>query len=195
MSLHRVTITQILKGQRIQNVLHFRNPDGLVIPEQIANEVEAGWIGTVRNLQGTQLTYNQIVVQNLGNSSEAPYVKNLAIQGAATGFDPLMPFLAVVIQKRTAFAGRHGRGRYYIAGWTQEGLQSDGMWQTGHLTGVMQTMIDNLNGFWISFNESGLHLRVCPHDATVDTDGHDVTQMQVRPSPGLQRRRCIGVGI
>ena len=196
MSLHKVTLTQILKGQRIQNVFYLQNIDGLRSDTDIGAHLIADWIQFVKTCQGTQLRYINLMVQRLGTNPPAPFILNIDIPGTWTGHDPRMPFVCLVMQKKTNIGGRRGRGRYYISGVNPEELQTDGAWSTGTISGRFQPMCDNLKSRWLSGGSvAGLRLMNGPADAQLETDVISVTNLIPRNFPGLQRRRSVGVGM
>lgn len=195
MSLHQVTLTQTLKGQVIQNVFHLENPDGAISASQISVQVFDHWIPEVKKLQGTPLVYQHILVQNLSNPAESPHLAQIASPGLATGFDPRLPPLCIVMQKRTAVAGRRGRGRYYISGWDNGAQETTGTWEVGHLGGIFQQVTTALEQKWISPGVSALKLVVAGRNPDGAWTSRDCTSLLMRAIPGYQRRRNIGVGI
>jgi len=195
MSLEQVTLTQSLKGQTIQNVFHLTNPDGALTGQQIAALVLAEWITEIRKIQGGQLIYHQILVQRVDPAGQAATVTNISTPGAATGYDAFLPPLCVVMQKRTGFFGRHGRGRYYISGWNSGALHTTGTWDPGHLGDVMLTITNNLTAKWIDPGVSALRLVVAGRGPDNQWLSHSCTSLSMRPVPGYQRRRNIGIGI
>lgn len=192
-----VTLTQTLKGQTVQNVLHFLNPDGQMDLQTIANLMSTEWIPIVRTIQGTQLVYQQILVRDLGQPNLAPFVQNTAIAGSATGFDSRLPPLCIVIQKKTNTAGRRGRGRMYISGWDNGSIQDTGTWVVGHLNGVMLDAVNNLMAKFFLGGQNSVGLQLCVAGKGPDNQWIfiPVTNLTVRPIPGYQRRRNIGIGI
>jgi hypothetical protein len=195
MSLHKVTLIQSLIGQRIENVLHLRNADGALTNQQMADYIVANWIDVVRINQNNRLTYLQLLIQDADTPNVAPFVVNLASAGQWVGFDANLPFLSLVLKKNTNFAGRHGRGRVYLCGVNHGEISTTGAWDTGNLTGRFKTMTDNLNLHWTIDATGGLTLQVAPHNFSIGNEGHSVTNIQARAFPGVQRRRCVGVGV
>ena len=192
-----VTLIQTMKGQSVQNVIHFINPDGALSLQTIADFMTTDWIPALKPIQNTAVVYRQIQVRDLDNPATATFLLNTAIPGTAVGFDARLPPLCIVIQKKTNRAGRKGRGRLYISGFDEGSLDTTGTWSAGHLTGVMATAVNNLRErfFLGGAQQTGLALAIMGRGPDNGIELTPVTNLIVRPVPGLQRRRSIGVGI
>lgn len=200
MSLHRVTLTQLVLGQTVQNVIHLDNPDGAISDSGIADFIIAGWITRVRAIQGTQLNYVQIAVQNVATPNVAPFIKNIALNGQLGGFAITQPFLAIVYRFLTATAGRKGRGRVYFAGCNPQSIDATGLWSIEGPTNPFQVLAGFLFDNFVSVNggasATGLQLMVASPPGAVDgPNPRLVNNIAVRATPGTQNKRKLGVGI
>lgn len=76
-------------------------------------------------------------VRNIDSPTEGGSSTNVAEVGAVAG-DPLPPFVAMLISKRTGRRGKSFRGRFYIAGIAESGTANS------ELTAGQKTLLDNL---------------------------------------------------
>jgi|SRR6185369_1003293 len=116
-TIYQVTLFQSFQGQIIENVLHFSGEgtaDALEM-SHLADDVNVNWITPVLTQQVTALKYFQIKVEMM-NGGFAPVVKAISRDGTNGGNDNDKATYAHVLRKRTAFPGRHGRGRAFIGG-------------------------------------------------------------------------------
>lgn len=190
---YRVTLTQIFMGQRIQNVMNFQDTVGTMTESTVADEMVAGWITLVKPIQNNVLVYNSIQVQNLGTPTVAPYVRAVSIAGTTTGWSATMPFICLVLKLGTVHAGRTGRGRVYLAGVNHGAIGTDGLWLSASLTGAFNPVAAALLARYKLTGSGPMTMLVTAKDYSAP-DVHFVESLSCRATPGLQRRRCIGVG-
>lgn len=194
MSVLKITTSGTYLGAVMQNVLHFDNPDGVTTLDAAAADIRDNWAALMRNAHCSGFTYTNISVRDV--SSPASQTLNLPYSAAGVG-EPSAPHmvLAFILTLRGAAAGRHGRGRVYIAaprsGWvTNSQMTAAGM-------SYMQTNV--INPIAARFVGSGRtsNLQLC----IADYGGGDppvltsVTSLVLRQYMGVQRRRNINVGI
>jgi hypothetical protein len=184
----------LLYGQTCQNVLHFINPDGVLTPQQIASDVVTNWITPLKAQQPFQLSYFNILVQNIDTPTEAPYSLAVAIAGTRAGEDRMPSFACWVLKLLTGFRGRHGRGRVYIAG-----VYTDSV-QLGICTPTFRTQFETnqitpiMNAYGPTGSGSPLSLAVRAQSGS-GFELHPIASIQLRSTLGTQRRRNIGIGI
>lgn len=194
MSSHRVVISALEYGQTCQNVLHFTNPDGFLTPQQIATDVFNNWVMKVSENQNGQLIYTSILVQNLDDPNLAPFNLIVARQGQSFNDRRIPASLAGVIKLSTARAGKHGRGRVFLAGVVSDHMQ-DGQYTPTGLVFLQQNMVDPL---FAAYGPSSTisPLLLCVREKLQGGFAlHPVIAMQLRSVIGVQRRRTIGVGV
>lgn len=190
-NVYRVTLTQSLWGETMQNVLHFTHassdPNTMI---DLVTDLKATWIPQVKWIQQDQLRYVNARVQLL-ESQFAAYSEALNISGSAGGSNDYKTYNAHILQLRTALLGRRGRGRQYIGG-VALNLTDKGIIKSDIIT-TWNNHIANLAAAYLSGGTSNFRLVVNPH---TNTDAHqDVTSITLNPIEGIQRRRNIGVGI
>jgi len=191
-NIFRVTLTQLLYGQQLQNVIHFTGPssDPLQL-SALADDVQANWISQVRPTQTGTLTYIDIAVRLL--ESQFPTFHktvNLPATGGG-GNETNLPFVATVWRLRGAVIGRHGRGRLYIGGVHQQ-FSTNGIINAASIT-TWRNFQNNILATYGPSGSSTFRLVICPSKPPFNTV--EVTTMDIAPTWGTQRRRNIGRGI
>lgn len=194
MSILRATITGTHYGTvTCQNVLHFDNPEPSLTLQQCANELRDNWCTTSAVARTSQFGFRSIKCEKLG-STETPFTLPIAINGSDLSDNSAsMPPVCVKWILRTDHGGRKGRGRIYQAGYRAA------YWQSGTLTATGITNITgHINTLMARYMVGGtgpLKLKVGPRVYTSDSDYRYVTSVQLSLTPGIQRRRTVGVGI
>ena len=197
MSRHRVTISSQYYGSVCQNVIYCENPDGALTNAQIATEFYDNFVGHValkgiQHLSNANVTYFNIKVETLQSVPPIPYSLNINRAGEVQADSGASPQVCLVMQFRSAVAGKHGHGRIYIAG------TNPGFWTNGLLGAGGQAYIDQmLPALKDRFQVGGtgpLYL-VVHQKNTLGIGDHPVELIQFATRPGIQRRRGIGIGI
>src|SRR5436190_9879942 len=62
--IYQVTYQQLLDGQTIENVIHFREQNGLSTPAQIATSAQS-FLAALTNIQATAVTYINILIKQM----------------------------------------------------------------------------------------------------------------------------------
>jgi hypothetical protein len=193
MSIVRVTLSQVLYGQTMQNVMHFDDNVSDYVPEQIMQDIINHWIGVARFFQCANLTYRLIQVANLTSPTLPEFSQPLAINGGNFQDVTIVPFAALVLQIRTALAGRHGRGRIYIAGFSTSSDYENGLvkaqWYANNHNNLAA-----LNADFCTDATTNTSLRLVVRDRPHHLD-HPAVGLVARATLGAQRKRNINVGI
>lgn len=197
MSIERVTISALLYGQVMQNVLNFNNADGALTPTQVCEEVRDYWIGGTTNVGIHSWVSNSVVwvgasCQTMGSGS-FPTAITFSKAGQQTASNEMPTVLCIILKFRTATAGRHGRGRTYVPT-VSNGFSTNGLINAAFHS-YADTAIAGLNSRFNSTGSGPLTLLVGPRSATVLADYHLVTNIEASNFLGTQRRRNIGFGI
>lgn len=187
----RVTLFQTYWAQSVQNVLHFKHIPESFDPVAIKNEMVAGWIPIVGQLQNAQLSYVGVAVKKL--DSPGTITDNYAVSIAGTSFSLAysLSFPALLLSLRTADGTRAGRGRVYIAGLPGAGYDS-GRFNSGTLTAI-NTVVGQLVARYLPGGASDLELVVRGRGS--EAAAKSVTAILPRSIPAVQRRRNLGTGI
>lgn len=190
MAVIRCKLFQTAYGQNVMNVLHFHVPDFVesMIPT-IATDIRDNWINSVRAVQTANLLYTRINLSKVDNSM-VPYDLAIAINGAASAQNEMVPYFCHLLQLRTAAAGRRGRGRVYMA-MVNPLLHFQGT-LTPPFAALWNTPIANIMAAFGPGGSKPYSLCVNPHSTTEDPK--DVQSISVGPYTAVQRRRNIGVG-
>ena len=109
------------------NILHTQTSPGIDAEglQFIAQEFYEGWVATIMTTLSNACTLQSVAAYSLDSDSApiAEYVPPEAASGAIEG-DPLPLSAACVVTLRTANRGRSGRGRVYLAAFSE--ADSDG---------------------------------------------------------------------
>jgi len=193
MAVFEVTLNQLWRGQTIQNVLHFRDlGSGSLTDPMVADAIVAGWLTSVKFIQVNELSYIGVKVQRM-NQPDPPFIKTINILGSQGASSVLFTFSCFVLQFRTVFGGRAGRGRCYIAGHVA-GAFVNGLIEVGQKNFWNNQIIPQLVAAHGASGSSGLELGIMPKGGA-DNTFKPVSTIEVRSLAGVQRRRNLGTGI
>lgn len=189
-NIARVTISGLRYNQVTQNVLHFDHQTEVWDAQSIAVEIANNWIPQAIKFSGTQFSYRSILVQCVNDPTKPTFT--LAINIAGTQFDDqrCQGYVASVIKLASGTGGRHGRGRIFFAGPASDAFQF-GFHQatfSGQAAGFLNTLMARYG----PGGSSNLRLGILNRSTKTLTP---VTGMTLRPIPGVQRRRNIGIGV
>lgn len=190
MAVWRVINSALILGQRVQNVIHFATATVGFSELDVYNEFTANWMGVLRNLQNNGLSYTEVAVQRIdppvGPLLQFPITgTNGSLSGAAAP-----PVLCGLFSIRTAAAGRHGHGRFYMFGVHGDSVL-DGVIQSGAYAAYQGAAV-NLTNRFKQTGSGPMTLVVLPRNNP--TDYKSMVSVIVRRQFGIQRRRNIGVG-
>lgn len=189
-NFYRATVSYLLYGQTLQNVLHFIGPNADAGAQNtLANDVHTIWVNEMKFLQCDDVRYVSIRVDALG--SVLPPLTKTINEGGRAGLNSFIdPTQSVVVRLRTAFPGKRGRGRVYIGGihntYFTNGLIS--VTVLNNFNARFATILGN-TGFGSSPFKLAVGRKIAPHDL------HEVDHMEVAAISGHQSRRNIGIGI
>jgi hypothetical protein len=190
MSVVRVVMTGTMLGQRMQNVLHFLNPDGALSNFAISEELKPNWITVLRSAQNNTLAWTQITVQKVDAPAGPIDVFPItAAPGSLVG-EPAPTALCPLVSIRTQTPGRAGHGRFYIFGMHRESILN-GQFQPDALN-FYKVQVAQIENRYKAGGSGPITLGVCSRANPGDIKL--MTALIVRPIFGIQRRRNIGVG-
>lgn len=196
MPIVRVTFTGICWGAiNVQNVCAFSAKiDVFPSNDLIAAELRDNWCTLLAAGQTNQFGWRNISVYTVG-SNLAPY--NLPI--VVNGQDGVAPSdgTQVICQKfriHTGVAGRTGRGRIYLPGYRAS------LWSLGQLnsTGItnMTFRLNAIKARYVGIVPSPKDLLLGVLPRADDPSGFKFsTDLSLSLTPGIQRRRNLGIGI
>jgi hypothetical protein len=191
MAIWRATITGHLFGQVCQNVLHFAK-DVTVDHDDLflAQSLRDNWCNQIGFRMGDEASIDLVEVRDLQDTNRPPILLPVQVHGSMGGIRNTFPFAAFKIRLHTAATGRKGRGRFYVWG-IGPGAMQDGLLQAGvfdQWAGTLQTLKNKFG----PAPETGYSLVISPRNQP--TDFKTVVDMVLSPTPGVIRRRNIGVG-
>lgn len=194
MGLYRVTNSGLGYGQLIQNVLHFAYPDD--VPGEanvtIATSMRDIWLEKQRQFHPAVWTYNlvkvdQLVTGGTGETYTLPVTKVGA--GGSDSSAPLMQ--CAVLQFTTGLAGKKNRGRIFVP--ITYFATFNGMISTSFLSDRAAD-INALKTAYVGVSGTAPFYLVVHGRSDAPDEYRTVTNIGLRPTPGCQRRRMIGVG-
>lgn len=197
--IYQVTYQSRQNGQICEQVLHYRELNGLSTPAQIRTSAEKYWT-IIATAISNQVTFvNMIIKQMTPLAFDETLGPPVTTSGGSNSSDPINNTLALVLTKRTGTAGKTHRGRLYINGIPvsqadQVGLTlvGTGIWTT--ITGLLMT----------TFGPAGsdTHLQVGIYSRSIGgfnpftvAGWQPISSFDIQPVFGNQRRRRVGIGI
>lgn len=190
MSIIRAITNQTYYGQLIQNVMHFRNPDGALSNLACKNEIFGNLWTVLKSNTNQNLIYSTMSIQQIDPTTTPAEVFTIGPNTGSLIGGGYASFAAVLFSIRTNSPGRHGHGRFYMCGihgdWVANGLlRAD----------VHSLLAGNATTITGRFKDGGtgpLALGVCPRNDPASFI--PMSALICRQVLGVQRRRNLGVG-
>lgn len=198
-NIYQVTYQSKQNGQICEQILHYRELNGLSTPAQIRTAAENFWILIAPAISNQVTFQNMIIKQMTPLAFDETLGPPVTVSGGTNSSDPINNTLALVLTKRTGVAGKTHRGRLYINGIPvsqadQVGLNVVGV---GVWTGVTA-------GIMAEYGPSGTntHLQIGVYSRSIGgfnpftvAGWQPITSLDIQPVFGNQRRRRVGIGI
>jgi hypothetical protein len=194
MAVYRATLTQ--SWQQVitcQNVIHFEDLGGTMTEQQVMVELRDNWCVKMCALLTNKFGYRNIAIQKMGGDFQVfsfPVVVN-----GTDGVDNIGGTMVTSMKLRiiTDFPGKKGRGRIY-----QSGIR-DQFWESGQLQAsayaFLEPKLDQIRARYVGNVFNG-PLKLGVYGRGPENSGfHAASQLIISPTPGIQRRRNLGVGI
>lgn len=200
----QVNILMTLHGQRCQNTLYFERPGGWTadtLTELIENVVEP-MVEIADLYLSNELKYVRVDAFDLTTASGAfASSTNLATNEGEANNAGLPGNVAAVVSFRTAQRGKSFRGRNYVPGLTETGVQGNtlGEFQRNSLTQAYETMLEGLNignveTTWVVVSRFTGGAKPNPSEPRAQGVTTPVTQVVVDTRVASMRRRLTGRG-
>jgi len=118
MSVHRVVMVQTipLLGLTYENVVHFNNPDGALSGAAIGAELQANFMPKIQGWQSNFLGWQYFYIYRVGHPEIPAYIYPLSNSPGLSTAQYMYPTNCYKLKWQCLAGGRHGRGRFYIAG-------------------------------------------------------------------------------
>lgn len=190
MPVVKIVISGTLYGQLVQNRLHMIGESFQNVAE-VAAHIKNSWLNTVKLWQTSSLRYTSIAVSELTEGVTQQHVEVINVLGGQSPENQSTSFACAVLKFQTGLAGRKFRGRYYAAA-PRMGATEFGQFHVDEFN-RWKVQIDILKGLFTGpeGGSTGLGLIIRGSAPFHDTR---VTDIALRPTLGVQRRRNIGVG-
>lgn len=186
----RVVVRFTKGSEGYSNVFHFEKPSfTLTDMENLAAAVDAIVGGSYMSIWNNHISYVATDVYDIRTSTGQIVTESTTGAPGTVAGEGLPTNLAVVVTLRTATRGRTGRGRVYVAGFSESNLD-EGVFNSGTLPQA-KSYVDNVIA-------EGLAVGWVCGVRSIQTDGvinnpalmRPVTDTEVRSGiPGTQRRR------
>jgi len=194
--LFKAVISGICNGAVNQNVIHFARDAGIWPTDgnALCQEIRDNFLVAIRARLASTQKWTSIQVYNRALPGDPAVSLPINIVGALTGNgSQAFAMTGILIRLRAAGGGRHGRGRIYLAG-----LEPTG-WSAGVMTATEQgnwvaPLATLTNRYLPPNNLSGFQMVIAPK-INNGTNFVSVVRLELSSTPGVQRRRNVGVGI
>lgn len=155
-------------------------------PSQIAASAIVLWTNRIKPQISNLCTLDAVSVKLGPNATGAEASVPCNVNGSKSS-QALPPQTAVLVNKHTALGGRHGRGRFFFPGLTEDQTDGGGILTTAALA-AWTTAVESFRTDWAS---GGDDMYLLHGDATAPTL---ITELIVVPLGATQRRRIRKVG-
>lgn len=194
MAIYRITLTGIRWGSvTMQNVLHFDDEGRGLTDDQVMIEMRDHWCTMWSTIQSNTFGWRNISIQRIGaviTPANYPIVVN-----GQDGVDNLGGTCVtnLKIRIKTSFPGKAGRGRFYLP------AIRDIYWEMGQLEqnaiNNLLVPVTNVHNRYAALQQLGpLKIGVLRRGGSAP-DFHAATGLHMSLTPGIQRRRNVGVGV
>ncbi len=198
-AVYQMTYQYKVFGSTCENVVHYRELNGLSTPAQIRTASENFLTIIAAALSNSVLFTNIIIKQMTPLALDETLGPPATTTTGSVSSGPINATLAQIITKRTGVAGKTHRGRFYFAGIPNSHQSDTGLNLVG--VGVWTTVVGLLLG---EFGPSGsnTHLQIGVYSRSIGgfnpftvAGWQPITALDIQPVFGNQRRRRFGVGI
>lgn len=195
MSIYRAVFVQTIPSisATYENSVCFNNGGGGGLSlAAAAAELQANFVVSISQFQSWFLGWQFLYLYNLNNPVLPPYILNLGNYAGLAHTGYIYPSIAMKLKWHGVTGGRHGRGRFYIAGSRDDWVTAGGVNGTGLTNGTI-----HMNNMMARYKVGGtgpLNLTIMPKGGSVV----DTVAVETATFPqylGNQRRRNYGVGI
>lgn len=191
MAIVEITFGGVNIATVFENVLHADTT--LSTASDVADVMDTQWVDRLRAFQHDQCRWLSIKVRDVSSPPTlTTFTKPINKVGTGAGTHSSDQVVtAMCIQKKTAVIGRHGYGRYFMAGMS-EISQNVGI-VTPATIAAFATMFTTMLGFIGVGGSSGVQIGICTRGSE-SSSFKSITALVVRPTVATVRRRQYGVG-
>jgi len=158
----------------------------------VADEVQNFFMPMVQNFQSWFLGWQSLYVYKWNHPEEPVYFRNLANSPGLAHVGYIYPTLCMKLKWYGVVGGRHGRGRFYIAGGRDDWVTAGGVNGTGLTNGG--TWATNITNRYKAGGTGPYKLVIIPKPPTENVPV-GLQSVSFPQFLGQQRRRQYGVGI
>lgn len=198
-AVYQVTYQSRQNGQICEQVLHYRELNGLSTAAQIRTAAENYWTIIATAISNQVSFVNMIIKQMTPLAFDETVGPPVTTTAGTNSSDPINNTLALVLTKRTGVAGKTHRGRLYINGIPVSQASQTGLTLVG--VGIWTTITGLLMGEY-GPSGSNTHLQIGIYSRSIGgfnpftvAGWQPITSFDIQPVFGNQRRRRVGIGI
>jgi hypothetical protein len=194
-AVYRVVMVQSIPSinMTFENAVGFRTRvDGVGSAAGLATDIQANFMVMIQNFQSNFLGWQSLYVYDWHNPDTPPAFLNLGNSPGLAGVGYMYPTLCMKLKWIGVTGGRHGRGRFYIAGGRADWTTAGGVNGTGLTNGSVWA--NNIKNRYSSTGTGPYVLSILPKRPTELTEVQ-MASVQFPQILGQIRRRNYGVGI
>jgi len=195
MNVWRVICLQSIPsiGQFYENAVHFSDDSGSMTANAVGIELDSFFCNYIRQFQSDFLGWQQLYIYNALNPLVPVYIYDMANQGGFYHGGYIYPTTCMKLKWQSTIGGRHGRGRFFIAGGRVDWVTPGGVNSAGSLNGGI--WLNTLLNRYDIAGSGPLKLGLMRSGSHSVGDYTKVIGGQLWQYLGQQRRRNYGVGI
>lgn len=149
----------------------------------IATAATTHWVDNILPNQTDDIELASVLVK-LGPNDTGPFAEVFSGEDGGSASTTWTPQVALLVKKETALGGRKNRGRFYVPGYPESAVESDGFVSPGTVTGYQA----NFDAFLADMIAAGFP-PVVLHGDGVGGLPTAITALRVDGRVGTQRRR------
>lgn len=186
---HRHTITGDPEEMIVTMGYDVSSPDVAISQQDLANRLHTAYANAMKESLTPQTTVVGLTLY-FGQDGGDPVVvasNNAPVVGTSSG-SALPPSVAVLVRKVTALGGRQGRGRMFIPGFNEAGVDPSGALVGANLT-QLQTDLNQWMGFLNGPGGEGVDPVLLHSTGETVTAPTVISSFSAQPKVATQRRR------
>jgi hypothetical protein len=179
-------------GMQFENAVHFNNPDGFLTNAAIGAELATNFMVRIQNFQSFFLGWQYFYIYRVGHPEIPVYIHALSNSPGLFNGGYLYPTTGYKLKWQCLAGGRHGRGRFYVAGSRSDWATAGGITASAATNGGIH--LAAIVARYKSGGTGPLTLGLVPKGGS-EVDFTALNTALLWQYLGQQRRRQYGVGV
>jgi hypothetical protein len=179
----------------MQNVVHFNNPDGATSHAAMFTYLIANWLTPLRASQNNNFSWLSMSIQTVHPSGSVASLFTISPGGGDQAGDMAPPVIAALLQIRTGFPGKRGRGRIYVPGMPINYFNTIGKLNAGAYAQMQTNFLNAWRTKFLSGGSAPITLGICKRSSPGAGDINLAIAIDVRNYAAVQRRRNYFIGV